>query len=181
MDIFEGRVFAVINKKPLKTNAQIIFGGDMRPTFNKKYEGIKCRVYLVRENTSDEVIRINDSAGIYELVKDELVNSDREMMLSIMLTGGNHLIGVETVYKGSIDRIPISPKDIFKSALLSNACSIVLCHNHPSGELTPSKEDIDITKKLNDAGELMGIKVLDHIIVSDRGYKSLKDDNLFPQ
>ena len=153
----------------------------MKPRFNNNYKGMRCRVYLLRENTNDEIIVITNSTDVYGLVKDELVNSDREMMLSIMLTGGNHLIGVETVYIGSIDRIPISPKDIFKSALLSNACSIVLCHNHPSGELTPSKEDINITKNLNDAGELMGIKVLDHIIVSSNGYKSLKDDNLFPQ
>ena len=144
----------------------------MKPTFNNNYKGMRCRVYLLRENTNDELIVITNSTDVHGLVKDELVNSDREMMLSIMLTGGNHLIGVETVYIGSINYITISPRDIFKSAILANACSIVLCHNHPSGELTPSKEDIDITKKLNEAGELMGIKVLDHIIVSDRGYKS---------
>lgn len=153
----------------------------MKPRFNNNYKGMRCRVYLLRENTNDELVVIKNSTDVHRLVKDELVNSDREMMLSIMLTGGNHLIGVETVYVGSIDRIPISPKDIFKSAILANACSIILCHNHPSGELTPSKEDIDVTKSLAEAGELMGIKVLDHIIVSGQGYKSLKDDNLFPQ
>ena len=152
----------------------------MKPTFNNNYKGIRCRVYLLRENTNDELVVITNSTDVHRLVKDELVNSDREMMLSIMLTGGNHLIGVETVYIGSINYITISPKDIFKSAILANACSIVLCHNHPSGELTPSNEDINITKNLFDAGELMGIKVLDHIIVSDKGYKSLKDDGHFP-
>jgi len=153
----------------------------MKPQFNNNYKGMRCRVYLLREGTSDEVIGLNNADDIYELVKDELVNSDREMMLSVMLTGGNHLIGVETVYKGSIDRIPISPKDIFKSAILANACSIVLCHNHPSVELIPSKEDIIVTQKLIEAGELLGIKVLDHLIISIEGYMSLRDHCNFPR
>jgi len=153
----------------------------MKPRFNDNYKGIRCRVYLVRENTNIETVIIRNSTDIYELVKDELVNSDRERMLSIMLTCGNHLIGVETVCIGSIDKVTLSIREIFKSAILGNACSIIICHNHPSGELTPSTEDIHITKNLFDAGELMGIKVLDHIIVSDRGYKSLKDDGLFPE
>ena len=152
----------------------------MKPQFNNNYQGIRCRVYLVRENTNSETIIIRNSADVHELVRDELVNSDREMMLSVMLTCGNHLIGVETVCIGSIDKVTISSREIFKSAILSNACSIVLCHNHPSGELIPSDEDLNITKNLFDAGELMGIKLLDHIIVSDKGYKSLNDDGLFP-
>lgn len=141
---------------------------------------MRCRVYLLRENPDVEPVVIRCSADIHNLVKEELVNSDREMMLSVMLTCGNNLIGVETVCIGSIDRVTISPREIFKSAILANAYAIVLCHNHPSGDLIPSKEDMDITKSLKEAGELLGIKFLDHIIISDKGYKSLKDDGLFP-
>jgi len=135
----------------------------MKPNFKNSYKGMRCRVYLLREGTNDEVIGLNNADDIYELVKDELINSDREMMLSIMLTTGNHLIGVETVCIGSINSVVLSPRDIFKSAILANADSIVLSHNHPSGGLTPSDPDIMITKRLIEAGELMGIKVLDHL------------------
>ena len=152
----------------------------MKPNFNHNYKGIRCRVCLVRDGASGEVIKINEPSDAYELVKDELVNSDREMFLSIMLTVKNVLIGVETVSIGSIVAITVTPRDVFKSAILANAVSVILCHNHPSGDLTPSGEDIRITKQLIEAGELLGIKVLDHLIVSHNGFKSLRDCHKFP-
>ena len=145
----------------------------MNPRFNQNYKGIRCRVCLVMENTDGEIIRINNEEDVYDLVKDELVNSDREMILSIMLTAKNDLIGVETVSIGSVTATTTTPRDVFKSAILANAVSIILCHNHPSGDLTPSGEDIRITKKLIEAGELLGINVLDHLIVSHKGFNSL--------
>ena len=152
----------------------------MRPNFNQNYKGMRCRVCLVRENASDEIIKINNESDAYELVKDELVNSDREMLLSIMLTVKNDLIGVETVSIGSVTASTTTPRDIFKSAILANAVAIIICHNHPTGELVPSDADIKITKQLVDAGELLGIKVLDHLIVSNQGYRSLRDNYKFP-
>ena len=152
----------------------------MKPNFNKNYKGIRCRVYLVRENDRDEVVKIHNSSAVYELVKDELVSSDREMLLSVMITSKNHLIGVETVSIGSICATTMLPRDVFKSAILSNAVAIILCHNHPSGSLDPSNADIQMTKQLIEAGELLGIKMLDHLIVSDKGYKSLRDNCKFP-
>ena len=151
----------------------------MKPNFNQNYKGMRCRVCLVRENASDEIIKINNESDAYELVKDELVNSDREMLLSIMLTVKNDLIGVETVSLGSVTASTTTPRDVFKSAILANAVAIIVCHNHPSGELVPSKNDIEITKQLIAAGELLGIKVLDHLIVSNQGYKSLRDYHKF--
>jgi DNA repair protein RadC len=152
----------------------------MKPNFNHNYRGIKCRVCLVRDGTCDEVIKINEPSDAYELVKEELVNSDREMFLSIMLTVKNVLIGVETVCIGSIVAITVTPRDVFKCAILANAVAIIVCHNHPSGELVPSINDIAITKQLVSAGELLGIKVLDHLIVSNQGYKCLRDYHEFP-
>jgi len=152
----------------------------MKPNFNKNYEGIRCRVYLVRENQSDEIVAIHNPSAVYELVKDELVSSDREMLLSVMLTTKNQLIGVETVSIGSINVTTMSPREVFKSAILANAISIILCHNHPSGCLIPSGADIQMTEQFVEAGELLGIKVLDHLIVSDQGFKSLRDCYKFP-
>ena len=152
----------------------------MQPNFNQNYKGIRCRVCLIRENTGDEIIKISKPVDAYELVKDELINSDREILLSVMLTVRNDLIGVETVSIGSITASTTTPRDIFKSAILANAVAIIVCHNHPSGELIPSKNDIEITKQLIAAGDILGIKVLDHLIVSNQGYKSLRDHYKFP-
>jgi DNA repair protein RadC len=155
-------------------------GETMKPKFNQKYKGIRCRVCLIRENTSDELIDLNESEDVYELVKEELVNADREILLSVMLTIKNQLIGVETVNIGSLHATIISAREVFKSAILSNAFGIVLCHNHPSGNPDPSKDDIAITKNLVNAGELLGIKVLDHLIISNRGYVSMRDLHQIP-
>ena len=152
----------------------------MTPNFNHNYRGIRCRVCLVRDGTNDEVIKISEPSDAYELVKDELAGSDREMILSVMLTVKNDLICVETVSIGSITASTTTPRDIFKSAILANAVAIIVCHNHPSGELVPSINDIAITKQLVNAGELIGIKVLDHLIVSNQGYKCLRDYHEFP-
>jgi DNA repair protein RadC len=152
----------------------------MKPKFNTHYKGIRCRVCLVRENTDSENIWINNDQAAYELVREELVNSDREMFLSIMLTGTNDLIGVETVSIGSITECTAMPREIFKSAILANAVSVILCHNHPSGDLKPSKEDVSITKRLIEAGELLRIKVLDHLIVTHKGFYSIRDCQKFP-
>jgi DNA repair protein RadC len=153
----------------------------MRPNFNVNFKGIRCRVCLIREGNSDEVIRINNPEDVYELVKEELVNSDREILLSIMLTVKNDLIGVETVSIGSVTASTITPRDIFKSAILANAVAIIICHNHPSGQLLPSVADIALTKKLTAAGELLGIRVLDHLIVTNKGFLSLRDNNQYPK
>ena len=153
----------------------------MKPEFNKNYRGIRCRVCLIRENTKGDLIPIVQQKDVYNLVKDELVNSDREMFLSVMLTSKNHLIGVETVSLGSINASIITPRDVFKSAILANAVSVILCHNHPSGDLTPSMQDIEITKRLIEVGELVGVKVLDHLVVSDKGYRSLRNYLKFPE
>ena len=147
----------------------------MKPKFNENYKGVKCRVCLIREGDDDEVIRLNNSKDVYDLVKDELVNSDREILLSVMLTVKNQLIGVETVSIGSTYATTMLPRDVFKSAILANAVGIILCHNHPSGELIPSNEDIHHTKILMEAGKLIGVKVLDHLIVSNKGFYSLTD------
>jgi len=148
----------------------------MKPKFNRDYGGMRCRVCLVREGEAKSV-KINQPKDIYDLVKYELASADREMLLSIMLTTSNHLIGVEIVSIGSLGSTQTSPREVFKSAILSNANSIVLCHNHPSGVLSPSSCDYSITEEMVKAGKLLGVIVADHIIVSHVGYKSLREDD----
>ena len=150
----------------------------MKPSFSKKYGGLRCRVCLVREGESQPV-KIAGPDDIYTLVKDELAKADREMLVSIMLTTSNQLIGVETVSIGTLNSSHTSPREIFKSAILANAFGIILCHNHPSGDLTPSTHDCKLTEMLREAGDLLGIKVIDHIIVSHQGFVSLQETGDF--
>ena len=145
----------------------------IRPDYHPGYEGQRCRIYLVKENPTVEAITITEPVAAYNLVKEELIHSDREMMLSILLNAQSRLIGVETVCIGSTSCCAFSPADVFKGALLANAVSIILCHNHPSGSLTPSKEDLRITELMKEAAKIMGVKILDHMIVSSEGYRSI--------
>ena len=147
----------------------------MKPKFNSQYKGMQCRVCLVREG-EEQSVKISEPKDIYDLVRDDMACADREILLSIMLATSNRLIGVETVCVGTLNSSMTSPREVFKSAILSNAYGIILCHNHPSGDLTPSGSDYLFTDEMTKAGELLGIKVIDHIIVSYMGYKSLKEE-----
>jgi len=101
--------------------------------------------------------------------------ADREMMLILHLDNKNKIIEIETHTIGAVDSSAVYPREVFRSALAYNSSSIIMAHNHPSGDCTPSREDIQITKVLRQGGELIGIRVLDHIIFGLNGYRSLVD------
>ena len=98
-------------------------------------------------------------------------------MVMLVLDIKNNVRGAFEVSRGGLNASIVHPREIFKRALLLNAASIILAHNHPSGDTTPSREDINITKRLVEGGKILGIEVLDHIIVGDN-YMSFKGDNL---
>ncbi|MDT8444359.1 MAG: JAB domain-containing protein [Desulfuromonadales bacterium] len=79
---------------------------------------------------------------------------------------------------GSLNASIVHPREVYKAALLSSAAAVIFIHNHPSGDTAPSREDIEITKRLKDAGELLGIRVLDHLIVGEAGYYSFANDGI---
>ena len=142
-----------------------------------KYHHFQCRVCLAWDREDREIYTISEPSHAYALVKDELVSSDRERFLSILLTTSNTVIGIETISIGSISTCPISPGQLFKSALLANARSVILCHNHPSGSLESSKEDMEITERIVTAGSILDIEVVDHIIIAENGFISLREMN----
>jgi len=94
-----------------------------------------------------------------------IATSDRENMHVLHLDVRNRVIGSERVAIGTLDSVEVHPREVFKGAILNNASRIILAHNHPSGLVTPSKADIDLTKRLGEIGKMMGIPVLDHVIV----------------
>ena len=90
---------------------------------------------------------------------------DREYFVALLLDGKNRITGLHLVSQGSLNQSIVHPRETFKSAILANAAAIILAHNHPTGDLTPSQEDIASTRRLKEAGDLLGIKILDHVII----------------
>ncbi len=113
------------------------------------------------------------------LVMDEMRRLDREHFKVFLLNTKNQVIGVELVSMGSLNSTIVHPREVFKNPIKRSAAALILVHNHPSGDPTPSREDIELTKRLAEAGSLLGINVLDHIIIGDNRFVSLKERKLF--
>ena len=111
-------------------------------------------------------------------VRSQLKGKKKEHFLVLCLDTRNRLIDCKLVSMGSLDTSVVHPREVFKEAISSCAASVIFAHNHPSGDPEPSKEDVELTRRLVKAGEIVGIDVLDHIIVCDEGFISLKARNL---
>jgi len=122
---------------------------------------------------------IKSPEDVATIVRSQLKGKKKEHFLVLCLDTRNHLINYKQVSMGSLDTSVVHPREVFKEAISSNAASVIFVHNHPSGDPEPSKEDVELTKRLAKAGEIIGIDVLDHIIVCDKTYLSLKTKGLF--
>ena len=131
---------------------------------------------------------IRDPESAYRLMRPLIegatYGNSQEAFFALLLDTKKKVIGspVECL-RGLLDQCPVHPREVFREAVRQNAASVVLAHNHPSGDPTPSKEDIDITRRLLEAGRILGIRVVDHVIIgrpSDAtpGYVSLRENNL---
>lgn len=135
----------------------------------------KTSIKLVRETiTQYNNINIKNATDIVKLVDniENIKNNDVENAYIICLNNKNVPVNYSLIAKGTINASMIDPKTIFKTILLSNACSFIMIHNHPSGDSTPSKQDYEITDILKKASKLLDIKFLDHIIIGDNNYTS---------
>jgi len=113
------------------------------------------------------------------LVRVRLKGKKKEHFLALLLDTRNQLIKVAEISVGSLDGSLVHPREVFKEAISATAASVVFAHNHPSGDPTVSEDDIRLTKRLAEAGEIVGIDVLDHIIIGDKNFLSLKREGLF--
>jgi DNA repair protein RadC len=130
----------------------------------------------VKENT--EKFGSAKEAYNSEIVKKELLRADREKFICIHLNTRNRVLSYEVVSVGSLGASIVEPREVFKAAILANARSIIIMHNHPSGDPNPSEEDIAITERLVKAGRILGISVLDHIIIGNKNFYSLSENGL---
>ena len=115
---------------------------------------------------------------VVALVGRALKREQREHFVVILLNARHEAMAVETVSIGSLNASIVHPREVFKPALLASAASVILVHSHPSGDPEPSEEDLSITKRLVEVGELLGIGVLDHVIVASRGIVSFRSRQL---
>ncbi|MCK4443655.1 MAG: DNA repair protein RadC [Thermoplasmata archaeon] len=114
-----------------------------------------------------------------EYFMPKMRNLERETLRCAYLDAENTLIDDQLISIGTLDASIAEPRDVFRSAIAMNVASIILVHNHPNGNPMPSPHDIEVTKKLATAGNLIGITVVDHIIIGDGGWTSLKQEDLF--
>ncbi|MFD2670488.1 RadC family protein [Marinicrinis sediminis] len=118
------------------------------------------------------VIRTPEDAAM--LVMEDLRYLQKEHFVCLFLNTKNHVVGQETLSMGSLNASIVHPREVFRAAIKRSSASIICVHNHPSGDPEPSPQDLDMTKRLMDAGEIIGIEVLDHIIIGDQQFISLK-------
>jgi DNA repair protein RadC len=122
---------------------------------------------------------VKDPEQVFAQVSGRLSGGKKEHFLSLLLDTRNRLIKTSEVSIGSLDASIVHPREVFAEAMLASAASVVFAHNHPSGDATPSPEDISLTRRLVQVGELVGIDVLDHVIVAGNSFVSLKRKGLF--
>ena len=115
---------------------------------------------------------------IFQLLKEKVINFHKEYFIVVSLDNRNKVISIDTVSIGILNSSLIHPRETFEIAIKNHAASIILCHNHPSGELKPSKDDIIITENLVKAGKILGIEIFDHIIITKKKYFSFAESKL---
>ncbi|AZV46738.1 hypothetical protein C3L23_05460 [Nautilia sp. PV-1] len=138
---------------------------------------ILAAVELGRRYHTKSNKKINDANDAYELLK-EYADKKQEYFLSITLDGAMNVIDKRIIFIGTLNQSIIHPREVFADAIADRANSIIIAHNHPSGELTPSNADIEITKRLQEVGKLIGIELLDHLIITKEGFYSFSQEGM---
>lgn len=119
---------------------------------------------------------LSNGAAVAALLQQEYGNSDREYFIVLLLDVRHHLIGVQESAIGSLTGVEVHPRETFKAAVEGSAAAIIVAHIHPSGDPTPSAQDIGLTQRLRDGGEILGIALLDHVILGEDGsYYSFRE------
>ena len=130
---------------------------------------------VLRSSMMDKNV-MNSPELLIHWLKSEVGYKHQEHLMAIYLNTQNQIVSYKTLFVGTLDKSVIHPREIFREAVESSASRLLVIHNHPSGSITPSQADIEVTAVLNEVGQLMGIPLLDHLIVTDSGYCSLRQN-----
>ena len=134
---------------------------------------------LARRHLLQETVKIACAADVLPLLSD-IAGKQQEYFVCISLNGANEVIEKRIVTVGLLDKSQVHPREVFADVLADRAAAVILAHNHPSGELKPSNSDLKIHEQLTEAGRILGIRILDHVIVSKKGYFSFQEAGLIP-
>ena len=137
---------------------------------------ILAALEFARRRIRPEGFKIGLPPDVLPLIQ-HMADRKQEHFLCVSLNGAYEVIAVRTVSVGLVNKTQVHPREVFADPLTDRATAIIVAHNHPTGDLTPSKDDIAITRQLKSAGETLGIRLLDHIIFSHKGYYSLLENN----
>jgi len=137
------------------------------------FEGLGVKV--VREWVPDaNKPSLKTPQDALEVIRRSIGNEDREVFVAVLLDSKNRVLGIYTISMGTLDQAPCHPREAFKAAIVMGAAGIIFAHNHPSGDVSPSPEDEEMFRKLEEAGRILGIRVLDFLIVNPKEQRSLK-------
>lgn len=135
---------------------------------------MKVRVMIVREGRPSAA-ELSSPQAVFKFMRPKCRRLDREHFWRIDLDARSKVLGYETVSIGTISASLVHPRELFKGAILNNAAAIIIAHNHPSQDTTPSPEDREVTRRIQKAGELLGIPLLDHMVLADDRFHSFKE------
>lgn len=140
-------------------------------------EIVRIKQVLKRGGSKWEVKTIRSPQDAAELATEVIGDEDREVLLVLVLNTKNEVVAIHRCHIGSLNASVVHPREVMKAAILNNGASIIISHNHPSFNPTPSREDIEVTKRMKEVGQILGIELLDHIIVSNEktNFTSLKE------
>jgi len=144
------------------------FGLKLFQAISEKYARVKM----------PKKIPLNSPQAVADYLREKLGRENKEYFVVLSLDSRNNLIKISDVSIGILNANLVHPREVFEEAILVHAAQVILAHNHPSGDLEPSEEDLMITKRLVEAGKILGIEVIDHLIVSKEGFLSFKEKNL---
>ncbi|OGO41037.1 MAG: hypothetical protein A2137_05820, partial [Chloroflexi bacterium RBG_16_58_8] len=148
-----------------------------------KASQIKAAVELARRTTGYaepmDKTSFKTPEQVFALVQGRLQDKKKEYFLELLLDTRNHLIKVAEISVGGLDGNIVHPREVFKEAISATAAAVIFVHNHPSGDTEASEQDINVTKRLAEVGEVVGIEVLDHVIVGGESWLSMKRTGLF--
>lgn len=153
---------------------------EQSPLFEQRTRFRGYEVRLVREPVGDAppAYTVRSARDVYRFL-GWAQGCDRESFYSLHLDARHRITSYEEVSRGVLSGSPVHPREVYKAAILSSAAAIVVAHNHPSGDPNPSSEDRDVTSRLREAGELLGIPLLDHVVIGHARWFSIAEDRLY--
>jgi DNA repair protein RadC len=166
------KIVTIIDEKGLGFSAKDLM--DLDGIGAAKATAIAAAFEFVRRRIKPEGLKIKFPADILPLIQ-HYGDRKQEHFLSVSLNGANEVMNVRVVSMGLVNKTPVHPREVFADIIAERASAVIVAHNHPSGDVTPSAEDLKITKQLKEAASILGLSVLDHIIFSAKGYYSFAE------